>query len=96
MKKLIACLILTVIFLGGTAQAATGDYLIQGVVQDRGQGSQLNVSADQTQDFENRYGDHDPRDQIMSDLTLYLVEALFALVVLLAIFETKRDKSPNI
>lgn len=97
MVKIVSSIFICVLILGGNARAAPDKFFVLGSGTDAWLGNlPQNISLDQTKKFEILYGSHDPRDQIMADLSLYLTEGLLALAILLALFETKREKLLNV
>lgn len=91
MKRFIGSLVILAGILGGVAHAIAADSVVMNDVGVNGNGGQpQNIATDQTKLFENRYGSHDPRDQVLADLTLYAVDGIFIFVVLLSLLESKR------
>lgn len=78
--------------------ALAKDATVQAVVEGEGYklNQAINVSADTTQEFEERYGVHAPVDMVLSELMIVLLEAfiLFVLVVMYGNFFRKQKSSP--
>lgn len=92
MKIFASCITLIALVLGGTTHPVRAEFVILGeeVVDQGGAKQPQNISTDQTKEFDNLYDAHDPRDQVLADLTLYVVDVFFIVVVLLAFLESKQ------
>lgn len=92
------CLTLSMVTSLIYTTALAKDATVQAVVEGEGYklNQAINVSADTTQEFEERYGVHAPADMILSELMIVLLEAfiLFVLVVMYGIF-LKSKKAPQ-
>lgn len=94
----ILCITLSMVTSLIYTTALAKDATVQAFVEGESRGYELNqainVSADTTQEFEQRYGVHAPADMVLSELMIVLLEAfiLFVLVVLYGNFLRERPQ----